>query len=369
MRTFLFRLIAVCLGLAVAFGLAEVGVRLLRPQQTSPVQFACNPDLGDIPVPNQQGRHFVPGNYDFIYRNNSMGFRGSREFGPKPPGVVRLLLLGDSMTYGLGVNDDQTFACHLERNLREGQIPAEVVNSGCPGKGTDYELKLFQTRGVKLHPDVTVLCFFYNDFDDNARGEYYALKADGGLQAKPLDHSRGGLKTFLCRFPGYSWLISWSQAANLVKHAAVDYLVKRHHEGSGAAAGLVVSYADHGQGFATEPNKQVTAVYVEHLREAVRRAGSELVVFYIPFAQEVETYRRRQEFSPEEQAIKEIIEAGGGALQSLTPWLAATPEPIRELYFAEGHWTPRAHLLSGQYMARYLSSLPKFKEGGGKSEN
>ncbi len=54
--------------------------------------------------------------------------------------------------------------------MRDRQIAAEVVNAGCPGKGTDYELKLFQTLGAGLKPEVTVLCFFANDFLDNARG-------------------------------------------------------------------------------------------------------------------------------------------------------------------------------------------------------
>ena len=136
-------------------------------------------------------------------------------------GTCRVLLLGDSFTYGLGVNDDQTFAHHLEQYLRQRNLPAEVINAGCPGKGTDYELKVFQTIGVQLHPDLTVLCFFPNDFQDNARAEYYEIGPDGSLRAKKLDPGQEGIKAFLFHFPGYNWLISWSQAANLVKQAAV----------------------------------------------------------------------------------------------------------------------------------------------------
>ena len=134
-------------------------------------------------------------------------------------------MLGDSFTYGFGVNDDQTFAQHLEQYLRQRNLPAEVINAGNPGKGTDYELKLFQTMGVQLHPDLTVLCFFPAAFGRDALGEYYAIGPDGELRAKRLEPATEGIKAFLFHFPGYNWLISWSHAANLVKESAVHYLV------------------------------------------------------------------------------------------------------------------------------------------------
>ena len=356
MKNLLFRLIAVLLGFCVAFGLAEIAVRVLCPQETGPPRFAFDPVLGEIPVPHQKGRQRHPGAYDFTYSNNSRGFRGSREYGPKPPGQVRILLLGDSFTYGLGVNDDQTFGAHLERHLRTQHLNAEVINTGVPGKGTDYELKLFQTVGAGLHPDITVLCFFPNDFEDNARGDYFTVSPQGELRVKPLDRLRGGLKSFLFHFPGYNWLISWSQAANLVEAGGGELpgQNQRSLRRRGRPGGLLFRRAIN---FATEANRKLTDIYVAQLIKRVRQAGSELVVFYIPLAAEVEAYRRKPEISPDEQAIKAIIESRGGTWQSLTPVLAAAPEPIGQLYYAEGHWTPRAHQVVGSYMADYLTAL------------
>ncbi len=109
----------------------------------------------------------------------------------------------------------------------------------------------------------------------------------------------------------------------------------------------MVSYDYRGEALVNDANRRLTEHYLTHLQDASKRAGSELVVFYIPVTAEVESYRRKQEISRDEQAIKEIIEAHGGALHSCTPVLAAAPESIRELYFVEGHWTPRAHFLAG----------------------
>lgn len=363
LKNFLYRLIAVLLSFSLAFGLAELAVRVCCPQEVGPTRFAFDPELGDIPVPGQRGRRIFPKVYDFTYSNNSLGFRGSQEYGPKTSGSLRLLLLGDSFTYGFGVNDDQTFACLLEHYLRQHHLAAEVINTGNPGKGTDYELKLFQTVGVKLQPDLTVLCFFANDFQDNARGEYYAIQPDGGLRVKYLHNSQEGIKAFLFHFPGYSWLISWSQAANLVKQAAVNYLVarqqRRQQPGSAtpAASGLVISYSYTGQGFSNDANRKLTEVYVTRLVRAVKQAGGDLAFCYIPEASEVEEYRRTRKASRDEEAIQAIIAAQGGRLFSLTPVLAASSESIRDLYYAEGHWSRQAHELAGNSLGNYLLNL------------
>ena len=80
MRSLAFRIIGVLCGFLVAFLLAEVAVRLISPQEVGPVRFACNPELGEIPVPGQQGERRIPGVYTFRYSNNSLGWRGRREY-------------------------------------------------------------------------------------------------------------------------------------------------------------------------------------------------------------------------------------------------------------------------------------------------
>jgi hypothetical protein len=357
MKNLLFRLIAVVLGFAAAFGLAEIAVRTICPQETGPVRFAFNPVLGEIPVPNQEGRQVHPGNFDFTYSNNSLGFRGSREYGPKKPGEFRLLLLGDSFTYGLGVNDHQTYGYHLQQSLRRHHLNAVVINAGNPGHGTEYALKLFQTVGAGLRPDVTVLGFFPAFFGRDAQGEYYTIGPHGELSAKKLQPATGKIKTFLFHFPGYSWLISWSQAANLVKQAAVNYLVQdsRDHQGNGGLTSSLVTFSKPGAtGFSNAANRKLAEIYLNHLREAVRQANSELLVCYIPISSEVEAYRRTGKISRDEQTVKDIVGRQGGVLLSLTPVLAADPEPIRALYYPEGHWTPRSDALAGNYLGIYL---------------
>jgi hypothetical protein len=357
MRSFFFSIIIVLLSFLVAFAVAEVAVRRISPQEVGPVRFACVPELGDIPVPGQQGERRFPGVFTFRYSNNSLGWRGRREYREAKPTEYRVLFLGDSFTYGLGVNDDQTFAALVERSLRTDRLSVEVMNAGCPGKGTDYALKCFQTVGGKFHPDLTVLGFFCNDFQDNARGEYYNIGIRGELQAKPVNCNGGALKTLLDQLPAYNWLISWSQAANLVKQAGVNLLVNRAHKsGPEGAQGLVVSYDRGVSGYATAANKPLTRIYLEQLNAAVKRAGGELMMCYIPISQEVLEYRRTSTISADERAIQRLAADNGITLWSLTPLLAHSGQPIDRLYYQEGHWTAAAHAMAAHDLSRLIQS-------------
>jgi hypothetical protein len=92
---------------------------------------------------------------------------------PRPaPGLRtsgRVLMLGDSIAFGTGVGDDQTFS-HVLHELDPG---LEVANLAVPGYGTDQSLIRLEREGASLSPDVVVLHFCVaNDLADNALPEF-----------------------------------------------------------------------------------------------------------------------------------------------------------------------------------------------------
>ncbi len=91
---------------------------------------------------------------------NSRGLRGKREFSFTPnPDRLRILILGDSFTFGDEVSDDETYSHYLQQLL-----PAtEIINMGVHGYGHDQMLILLGEEGVKYQPDVVILGF--NSFD------------------------------------------------------------------------------------------------------------------------------------------------------------------------------------------------------------
>jgi lysophospholipase L1-like esterase len=132
----------------------KYAVKLKRP--------VANPDLSFAHAPNRSA--FLMGVPVSI---NSEGLR-DREFSlEKPPGVYRVMMLGDSTTLGWGVRQEDTAAKLLERKLNEALPPGfnhvEVMNTGVGNYDTVQEVTYYETIGWKYHPDLVVLVFFIND--------------------------------------------------------------------------------------------------------------------------------------------------------------------------------------------------------------
>jgi lysophospholipase L1-like esterase len=309
--------LAIALSVAFACMLAEVGLRAFFPQPTGPVQFAYDPVRGAIPTPGQRGRRVIPGVFSYQFTNNSLGLRGP-EIGPKTQ--RRILLLGDSFTYGFGVDDDQTFAYRLEKLTGD-----EVINAGNGGTGTDYALRFYESVGKFLKPDLVVLCFFPNDFQDNERGTYYNADLTPRDLSDTVIARKNLLNNAVC-----NWLLTHSQVANLIK---VDLI----HTGLWQISGPVDE---------THINVEPTKRYLTALENSVRQSNSTFIVVYIPSDSDVESFRHGQK-SLSEAAFQSIYPA-----YSLTESMAASGYGIGQLYFpAERHWTPLAHKIATEALA------------------
>lgn len=93
------------------------------------------------------------------YTNNSQGYRGP-EVGTKQPGTVRVAVVGASTSYGVGVNDDQTWPHYLDSLLGPGY---EVLNTGVPGHTSVEHIMFAATLLPDLQPDVVLVHSGLND--------------------------------------------------------------------------------------------------------------------------------------------------------------------------------------------------------------
>src|SRR6185436_1568242 len=92
------------------------------------------------------------------FTTNALGLR-DREFPiPKPPGVFRILMLGDSFTEGGGLENDETVAKIVETGLRQGACgtAVEVVNAGHASYSPILQYLLLKDVGLRLQPDLVV---------------------------------------------------------------------------------------------------------------------------------------------------------------------------------------------------------------------
>jgi lysophospholipase L1-like esterase len=100
--------------------------------------------------------------------HNSWGLRGPGYETPKSPGTKRILLLGDSFTFGAGVADDAAvFPAIIEQRLnaryQQSGTRFEILNGGIPGSRTTAWVNLLNEVKDAFEPDVIVSVFFLRD--------------------------------------------------------------------------------------------------------------------------------------------------------------------------------------------------------------
>ena len=105
---------------------------------------------------------------------NSLGMRAREPALPKPPGLVRVLCVGGSSTYGLFTSrNEATWPARTEARLQAaGRQDVEVLDGGAPAwdartSATNLDLRLWELR-----PDVLVICHVYNDAVANLDEQY-----------------------------------------------------------------------------------------------------------------------------------------------------------------------------------------------------
>lgn len=94
---------------------------------------------------------------------NAQGIRGPT-FPQEPPrDRLRIAALGDSFTFGQGVELAEAFPSVLGRELTSAGLPAEVLNFGVPGHATPQEVALVEDRVAATRPDLVLIHVFAND--------------------------------------------------------------------------------------------------------------------------------------------------------------------------------------------------------------
>jgi lysophospholipase L1-like esterase len=101
-----------------------------------------------------------------IVRINGQGFRSDPVAIPKPPKTLRVVGLGDSTMFGLGVVQTETYLELLEaefKTLLGRDWKVEFVNTAVPAYNTVQEVEMFLTSGLPMEPDAVLIQFDRND--------------------------------------------------------------------------------------------------------------------------------------------------------------------------------------------------------------
>ena len=337
----------VWLGVTVGVSLVgvELAVRALGLAPPLPNQYAMfvkDPILPHKPRPGSvlEGRSLT-GEFDFRYAHNSFGWRGSELAPDKPPGTFRILGLGDSFTYGAGVDVAETYLARLEERLNArgpGHSRVEVVNAGIPSFFPEAERLLLEHYGLPLSPDLVVVGFVANDVLDTYLGlEAIEVLPDGRIVtthgARLLADLGPGMLTLYehwhsFRIPVRRWLTARIANERPVRPEEV------FREG----------------GFHEEAWREVERQY-DRMVETARAHGAGFVLVYLP-----------QQGPWDEAAGYPAARLGAWAKRSGVPFvdalpaMRAGPEPERLYWPRDRHPTEAGHAIIANALFEALTA-------------
>jgi lysophospholipase L1-like esterase len=171
-------------------------------------QYAPDPELLWRLRPGQSTRTKI-GHYPV--RINSMGMRGPEFSCQRSTNTFRVIVFGDSYTFGWGVRQEETYAAQLQQLLQKAwpQLYVEVWNAGCNGYSLMQEVASLR-RLNSCRPDLTVISCSFNDdalFDP--------AKMDNQLRSRIMRGVR--VKNFLRRSGLYNFLVEMQGKAVYLK--------------------------------------------------------------------------------------------------------------------------------------------------------
>ena len=139
------------------------------------------PVAAELAFPPHSEHAYRTHDFEYTVRINAHGIR-ERDLPVHGPDAYRVVVVGDSFTYGWGVNAEDTWVRRLEENLRAKGYDVEVLNLGKPGAGPDFYASLAREAIPVLRPDLVVVGMLQNNDLASANPEGLSQLGDHALR-------------------------------------------------------------------------------------------------------------------------------------------------------------------------------------------
>jgi lysophospholipase L1-like esterase len=293
----------------------------------------ADPYLGFVYPPNSKGRfQRDDGAFAFIYATDEHGFRN-----PSPwPERAEIVVLGDSMAFGYGVDDEETWTALLAHELPESGI----INLGLPGMAPQQYLRVYERFGQALRPNLVLFCLFPgNDLGDAGRFEEWLQAGSPGNYDLWRHHpdpeaERTSIRSQLER----SYLATFLRYAR--QNLGSRFSGRTIDFPDGGRLQLVPAVYARNESLAQPSNPSFRLVLdaVRRTQALAQETGSQFLVLLMPTKEEVYLPLVDGEAPPGTAPFAVQFEADGLPYLDLTPYFQARAREGERLFFeVDGH--------------------------------
>jgi len=335
------KLVVLAVSCVLILFLAEAAVRIVRPQPLHSQallrqwiirgMYVADAHAGYRLAPHFQGR-LQRGHVVTHFATNSLGLRDKEPDDSRRP---RVLVFGDSNTWGWGVKPGNAWPAVVETALQDRHPHVQVLNCGTNGYGTANELGLFEEIGPALRPDLVVLGFYTNDYADNLLGIHAYTVKDGWLFDEKSHE-------YWQQHP----LLRSSQLLRLISSVEEGIRVKRFGGIPRGRLGRDFDEEDLARG------GDVSASLIVRMRDAAAHLGARLAVVWLP-SPEYATAPGLVGIPVREELQARVEAAGIPSIDLLAP-VRARPRPASLYIPGDRHFNTKGHRIIGRRVARFI---------------
>lgn len=292
--------------------------------------------------------HFLS-HQDVLIETNSLGLR-YRDLDPKEQHEFRVLMLGDSITFGDYVNQMDSLPGQIESSLRDSHGFVKVINAGLPGANTNNEYSHYLELREPVQPDLVLVAVYLNDVHDSSRFYVRALPSPW-RESRFLGWLIGRLHIFdqMARpvAPGGIGL-DWRENFRAGRDLKSGNML---HSREGFDYEIYNAFMDFGLAWNSESwpiQKEIFRTFAD----TVRQDGQRLVLTLLPVHMQVMgTVGDRY---PQEQFLMMCKELALECLDLLPPLQQAfRAKPDEDIYYDHCHMTPYGNRIAAKALVEW----------------
>lgn len=353
------------------------------------VEFAARlkyqpPKLASNIVPDRTYHHLTPphtkgymsseGDFAGEFGSNAQGMRGPADYSYEKKTPLRVAVLGDSYTFGVGVQPDETFCARLQAKAdRAAPGRVEFLNFGVPSFSPVLEYLYLRNETLKYKPDLVIVMLDLCDVQDDYNYEQHLVYApDGSILACDPLRTRGSwdawqfLKTrsVLCSVLDEKVVQSYRKMRTI---GFAEYFKNKKRHVRNKTEILLNPDIDNIEFdrflfMREKKNPEIvsrhwerTAKYLKMIKDLCDRNGVRMALAAYPYGQEVGTNqweKGREYWAFDKDKVYDASRPFGAVrafaakndvpfTSLLEPMLAAASE--RLYYRNDGHWTAAGH--------------------------